>query len=748
MDHTYFVPKLLTGSPQRSDRVAIRKTIRDLLAQRGMPLHVTNLWNALYYRWDFDGGCHSRLNPDRIETRALGAIDWSIPVGGFVRIETGTNEFWAEVVYKEGRNPAALDIENGADWSVPPGFVNARPSNIHVFQGQQVQVLDELLVLDFDAFGMAQLDEKRIKRLQARGKRLDRWGHLPMQAAYEVGDAELDDAAFFAAHLMAHHRTGLLAEFLTRSLTDHETRAALLTSLRTVSDIAAEIDGVRQWNGYFFLAEDFQTALNDRAGPSKFGADMFSRVARYVLRLPPLRGRYDAGRPQVEYNAIVPTLRHYAGHQGYDPEEVQALSGPGHSRLVCWLNTYVADQVRATKDGVVSFGEESFAVRRADPWLFGGVWRSERVTTKAPLHAVIPALVPLPLDHPDLPPVDRVERELAATPALPEPAVDFRPEQRRLTLTLSQRTIEQEHLQVGRAINALAPGMDEVRLQIGIEREQTVLLDRRVGIDRRRGVLTEVRYGAQFYPGMRLVGWVEPSGEVIRVYGRRLVAPIEIEDDLLEFEFDEDLYRAALRLGRRVHRAGLRHASTFSELISRVFRVRGASAPDGALVLSLREVAVALFGPDADLEIARVVAAGVARLDQLPDGRYVWRPNITRGTKVTDAEVLAAFRASEAGQRMALAVRPHLVPMHLRRYPPRDERKWLQRAEEYRKERVASGAQHRLPPELPRDCTFVRAFQRRGSQEVGDSTIGRMPEVNATPSQLPLFERDGSSDSL
>ena len=76
MDYTYFIPGLLTGKLQPRHSSAISKTIKDLLAQRRIPLHVTNIWNALYYRWNFEGGCHTLLRAYP-ETPFLEKTSWA-----------------------------------------------------------------------------------------------------------------------------------------------------------------------------------------------------------------------------------------------------------------------------------------------------------------------------------------------------------------------------------------------------------------------------------------------------------------------------------------------------------------------------------------------------------------------------------------------------------------------------------------------------------------------------------------------
>jgi hypothetical protein len=244
-----FVRELLLGfsSVMPADRRAIAAYLTDLVTQRAFPLHVSSLWNALYFEWDLDehGYLAPGLNPDRVRETSFGATAEAVPVGGFVRLAAGEAEIWAEVVYKEGRHP---DI--GPDGVVPP-----RVSGAHAaITGEPPHAeIREALILDFDAFGPAWNDPVDIARFERKG-RLDEFGHVVMIGCYDQGDAELDDAAYYARYLLLHHRDGLLAEFVEPGTSDEDLYGALLVSLATITEIARGATGLATFNGYFFSA--------------------------------------------------------------------------------------------------------------------------------------------------------------------------------------------------------------------------------------------------------------------------------------------------------------------------------------------------------------------------------------------------------------------------------------------------------------------------------------------------------------
>ncbi len=70
-DSTFrFIPELLLGyeAIEPTDRRSLSNFLLKVIQRRGFPLHVTNLWNALYFGFDLDeSGYFGRgINLDRI----------------------------------------------------------------------------------------------------------------------------------------------------------------------------------------------------------------------------------------------------------------------------------------------------------------------------------------------------------------------------------------------------------------------------------------------------------------------------------------------------------------------------------------------------------------------------------------------------------------------------------------------------------------------------------------------------------
>src|SRR2546430_2289782 len=92
--HGYLPPELLLGVKQL--RPARRQEVRDFLVavarQRGFPLHVSNLWNALYFGYDLDSGGYlpETINEDRVPRRRMGERGSYAPVGALIRVVTQT----------------------------------------------------------------------------------------------------------------------------------------------------------------------------------------------------------------------------------------------------------------------------------------------------------------------------------------------------------------------------------------------------------------------------------------------------------------------------------------------------------------------------------------------------------------------------------------------------------------------------------------------------------------------------------
>ncbi len=151
-----FYPELTLGagalSPSR--RAELGQFLQDVVYARGFPLHLANLWNALYFNYDLDyGGFRAdHIEQRRIPTRIAMGRDRSLPVGGFVRVHTEMKfgDLLGEVIYKEGAHPNV-----SAAW-VAPALSGAPASETTEFGGGDVAILRERFVLDLNAFGVDQ----------------------------------------------------------------------------------------------------------------------------------------------------------------------------------------------------------------------------------------------------------------------------------------------------------------------------------------------------------------------------------------------------------------------------------------------------------------------------------------------------------------------------------------------------------------------------------------------------------------
>ncbi len=247
------------------------------MEQRGCPLHLASLWNALYFNYDlgYHGFRADHILQTRIPTLTPLARAFSPPIGRLVRVHTemACGDLLAEVVYKEGAHPRLQE-----DGWVDPGLSGAPATNEEEPNGQVVAVVRELFVLDLKAFGPEgnRITPKQYERLCRRAHWLDSHGHLVMEALYSPGDAALEDLDYYANYLMREHRDGLLAFCFDEELSDNELREALLRSFDAVRGIASSARGLRNWRdssraphlfllGTSFLSPRMRTASPPRA---------------------------------------------------------------------------------------------------------------------------------------------------------------------------------------------------------------------------------------------------------------------------------------------------------------------------------------------------------------------------------------------------------------------------------------------------------------------------------------------------
>ena len=708
-----FVPELLLGaaSVKPTDKRAIRDFIQNMFVRRPFPLHVNNLWNALYFGWTPEG--YVSLPPERIESRTFGKFApavLAVPVGGFISIQSGAGkDVWAEVICKVGRDPRVAD-----DGTVPPEIAGSGAPEPVDLDGEAVSILREALVLDWKAIGKpTDKDRARIERIRRRGL-LDQFQHLAMNAVYSVDDADLDDTTFYARHLFTRHRAGLLAEFLTDDAGDEELWPALLNSLRAVADIASELPDLLSWNGYFFLKSDYEAMVADHGATSLAEFDYLENMFKAVAYLP--SSRHD-DRPTL--TALEPRLVEYFQRgEGLDERKHSLLDGSGYARLVCFANRYVADRLQNEPDSVVELVHVKRHVRLEDAWQSGGVWSCYPVNEPRPAWMRIPSSIPIGTSRQGLPSVDEVVEEL--TPSDVEgPSITIKASQKSWRLALPVSAWNNNEFPVGKAISFFSQDEEKARFRLTVGGEQEPLIDAPVTLDREAKSLRGVPWPLdKFYPGIRIAAWVEKGGQAVRTSVTRLPAPLEVDGRRLQYEVDEAIYRRALQLDkleRPMQGSDFAKALSFAELIGRAFRRYGDPIGDRAYAISLMDLAVALLGPGPCADDIRPILAELRRMELKRDGngRYLWEGGrITHRARFTDQALLEAYGESAGGTRLRRAVRLHWVRLHLRRWTHKGLAQRQHREESYKAEIARSRSGHRLAPILPEGFTYVEGHKR------------------------------------
>lgn len=354
----FFADVLLGLEAMDAPRLAeARAFITSVVRARRFPLHVTNLWNALYVGFDLDEGAYfaQGIDPDRLPLRQMHQQSTPLPVGAFLRVKAGERELWAEVVYKEGRHPRLLLDPGDLFRQVDPA-VSGAPGIPEETNGRTVARVCEGLVLDFNAFGenLNELGEKKYERVLRKGW-LDQYGHLECEALYDPPErAADDDTTAYARYLFDHHRGGMLGRFenvfLARAATDDEVWTLLLASFNTVQRIAESCPDLASWRGYFFDRARYQAQVADMSSDAFLG-DADLRRSLKELRV----ARGDG----IGYRSLRHELLELlAGCNGH-PERRAQFEGPAYATTICHVSRWLADEVRAEAGHVEAMPERA-----------------------------------------------------------------------------------------------------------------------------------------------------------------------------------------------------------------------------------------------------------------------------------------------------------------------------------------------------------------------------------------------------
>ena len=360
-----FFPELTLGAKARelSDNrsLELRQFLVAVVRQRHCPLHLANLWNALYFNYDlaYRGFRADHLEQKRIPTRTE-EQDWSLPVGGFVRVhtETACGDLLGEVIYKEGAHPSLR-----ADGWLDPALSGAPATVRETLVDQAVSIVRERFVLDLAAFGAGGSDMTpgQYDRLCRKELWLDSRGHLLMEAMYASDEAELEDLDFYADYLLEEHREGLLAFCFEGDLPDDELREALLRSFEAVRELGsaavnwdAGAASTSSRSPSIGLVDDSERVL---------GAGDLRAIFRSLAHVP-------AGESRC-YSPIGSRILEVLERDGLDDEEESLVRGCQYVTAVCHANAYVGETLaREQESGILPDG---IHVRLDDDWQGGGV---------------------------------------------------------------------------------------------------------------------------------------------------------------------------------------------------------------------------------------------------------------------------------------------------------------------------------------------------------------------------------------
>ncbi|MGK5545527.1 hypothetical protein ACSNOH_12445 [Streptomyces sp. URMC 127] len=596
--------------PEEMDR--LRRYLEAVVADRRCPVHTAVAFNAAYFGYETGGEGYGNgpFDLDSFPSLTLGDEIPALPVGALVRIETGSDPLYAEIVYKEGRHPRA---EAGAD---VPGWISGAPAGAREPGDHRIPdgpVRRELLVPDLTAFGPAlELSEAKLKRFRTRRKWLNQDGHVIVDARYaSVQDAEPGGTTAFVQHLLTRRRASLVSPLVPVSVAhlaggseEDRLRGALLGLLDTVAHALRTSEKLRSWGHYALTRGRIGAGLCDD-GP--LGGSDLHTLAGSLERgaAPAARRRHGLGGSRTVYTAIGAWLR---GVDGAEP----LLTGVEYAVSVCRANLAVTDFVRGdTDDGLRTASDVRITLD--DDFESGGIWRShhpgsEEADGSDPLHPAGRGWretldPPAPREAVFSP--QGVPAEEPQADALPadSPLVDDRELGPSNYLRINdsevcwQVPVRLAHIMEGRLPlsrrareGLVSAGLEAapVRMEIShpggeieaSEEVQRVVLD----LTGETGMLREVQWPIDFFPGLRLhVQWPR-GGTVFRLHTVELEDPVEVDGQLIAHCYDPTVLTREGAPGSSRDGDSAAGLDT-RQLVMRAVRRFGRLTPDGHALL-------------------------------------------------------------------------------------------------------------------------------------------------------------------
>ena len=681
----------------------------DVIRQRGFPLHTASLWNALYFGWSIERRSYLGRG-----FRLVRADDGRpLPVGSFVEVALGaTREVWAEVVYKEGRDPERID----ALGEVEPAASGAR---LGLIRARRDAAVREALVLDYTAFGagLSDADADDFARALRRG-RLTTDFHKEVEVCYPAADAGADDLTLFARHVMAEYGAGLFDEFLAQrgvGVGGEDRWQLLLGSLAAVHELAAGAPGIRTFGAYHIDEAAYRSRMA-ASGEVLFGGGAIRSIVGAIVEPPAPRrvhfpGWAGPGDGHPTYRATGALVREYLGRHGPgEPpllgEELALLAGPGYARLVLEVNLAVA--ARIGDQGLLS--DSNVHVRLDDEWQGGGTWRAVRFEDAPPPEARFGPLFPLGMGYAEASGEAGVDTTLVPTP---QPVAERSERSWRVPL----RLIDLHHLDLPldpAALAMLQPDAAEVLVEFS---DGTPGRRRMRPIDRARHLVRAMPYPVSLVPGTYVTYTLGFGGVLLTAKATPLAVPLEIEGRPVRFEFNEAILRREIGL-TPIDSRSLGRSRTLTDQINEVFRRRGRPTADGGRALRAEEVVAALLGPESTPAVSLTILLHLQAGEfdyRVPE--YVWFPRISPRTSPRErVRILASREGSRARIERILA--PRMIPMRTRRYTAAGGRRpSREKIASYAAARVYYRAELHTPEQLGEGETWVIPYELGAGDE-------------------------------
>ena len=707
-----FVPELVLGPGHLhpDDEVAVAAYLQAVARARHVPLHPCVAFNCLYLGWDFDVQsyqyelCGNLNMPPLVAGKGAEAL----PVGALVTYSSGTateHQEWAEVLYKEGRPTAALN-EDGLVRPAYSGAIGIPGTS----EGDEPE-LQEYLVLDFTPFGpLSHQASSWLERARGDASRtyLNELGHVEVLASYlSPDDAKATDAEYFAAWMMRHQRELLEDGWLGAALEDPGDvdllAEALTNALDAIEAVLERSGAFGEWNGYWYLLEDYATLRGDQnapGGPSDAGS-----IVSSLARVPK--------RQRIVYRAFSPLLRGKVGDSNLRFSE--------YARHAVMTGALVAATLaERAPDGIYSMNEADVVLRLDDKRLYGGIWRAERLEEYMICSLVgYPPTLTLGLGasgeagHSDQLLVDEETEpaeESTADPTIPDdstPDDSVSPIFWTTALRESHRVEQRLHVD---AAARLVPVNGTIVLRLAHSGDISPdEVSQEVALSADGAWLSPVHFPFDFFTGIQINCLARPGSSLVRASTTLLPEPVALAGAVYDYAFDRSLVDP--RLARRP-------PFTLEQLaIARLAR-HGEDVGSGWRRLSTSELAEMIFGPDPGLEESQAInealrASGRARPEA---GGWIFRVRPGTARRVQrEGPSGGLFSGASAGLaesvERARHHRTHRVVLHLRRLSvsevARDERQAI-----YRRFRDQAPNRASLPETLPSGYTFVIAHTR------------------------------------